>query len=78
MGPSTILSILPLVLAFTQSLIVGTAPAAAKSSGATFASKNCFDSSRKLVSNGNPVAVPDRVGDADVHRPVQRAKHVDQ
>src|SRR6476620_3177277 len=54
MGPSTMLSILPLMLTFTQSLIVGTALAASKSSGATLASKNCLDSSRKLVSKGNP------------------------
>ena len=53
-GPSTILSILPFVLCFTQSLMEGTAFALAKSSPETFASKYCRDSSRNVCSNGKP------------------------
>src|SRR6185503_507880 len=53
-GPSTILSIFPFVLVLTQVLMVGTAFGDAKSSADTRASKYCRDSSRNVVSNGNP------------------------
>src|SRR3954465_15247542 len=53
-GPSTMRSIFPFVLVLTQSLIVGAALAAAKSSPATRASKYCFDSSRNVGSKGKP------------------------